>query len=111
MALPLNERRGLNRQQAAEYLGVKTTYFDKMIRPRLIEMRMGTSTVFDRHDLDAVFEAIQFESSVTKVMKNNKPQDIGFQPIDAGTKESRKPHIDLNFRDVLTQLRQKKPSP
>jgi hypothetical protein len=48
--LSLNERRGLNRQHAIDYLGVKSSYFDKEIRPKLTAMRMGTSVVFDRQD-------------------------------------------------------------
>jgi hypothetical protein len=43
MALPLNVRRGLNRQQAIDYLGIKGTFFDKEIRPRLQGIKMGGS--------------------------------------------------------------------
>jgi hypothetical protein len=57
--LSLHERRGLNRQHAIDYLGVKPSYFEKEIRPMLTAMRMGTSVVFDRQDLDIVFERIK----------------------------------------------------
>lgn len=56
MRLPINERRGLNRQQAIEYLGVKASYFDKVIRKKLKSFKIGTSEIFDRYELDNLFD-------------------------------------------------------
>ncbi len=52
----MHEKRGFNRQQAIEYLGVKGRFFDLNIRLQLVGVRMGTAVVFDRVDLDRVFE-------------------------------------------------------
>ena len=41
------EKRGFNRQEAIEYLGVKGRFFDLRIRPILAAARMGTAVVFD----------------------------------------------------------------
>lgn len=52
--------RGLNREEAAEYIGVGTSKFDEMVRdgrmppPKEIDARR----VWDRHRLDSAFEAL-----------------------------------------------------
>ena len=52
--------RGLNREEAAEYIGVGVSKFDEMVRdgrmptPKEIDSRR----VWDRHRLDAAFEAL-----------------------------------------------------
>jgi hypothetical protein len=50
------EKRGFTRQEAIQYLGVKGRFFDLQVRPKLASARMGTAVVFDRIDLDRVFE-------------------------------------------------------
>ena len=112
MSLPLNERRGLNRQQAIAYLGVKGTYFDKSIRPKLIGIKMGTSTIFDRIKLDSVFEELMMvsgdvgptEKGIEKWPK--VPQASRKQKMDGG--ESTKLTKGLDFRDVLKRIKQRK---
>jgi predicted DNA-binding transcriptional regulator AlpA len=52
--------RGLDRDQAAAYLGISPTLFDKLVarghmpRPRQI----GGRRVWDRHELDSAFSAL-----------------------------------------------------
>ena len=50
------DKRGFNRQEAMDYLGVKRRAFETYFRPYLPEMRLGTCVVFDRIDLDRVLE-------------------------------------------------------
>ena len=50
------DKRGFNCSQAMAYLGVKRRAFDKHIRPHLTAVRLGTSVVFDRIDLDRVLD-------------------------------------------------------
>jgi predicted DNA-binding transcriptional regulator AlpA len=54
------EPRGLNRVQAAEYIGVGTTLFDAMVKdgrmPR--PFRVGARVVWDRQRLDAAFDVL-----------------------------------------------------
>jgi len=52
-------KRGLNYQQALEYLGVKRKTFDDVFRPKLRSLRVGTSVLFDRRDLDALFDSLK----------------------------------------------------
>jgi hypothetical protein len=108
----LNERRGLNRQQAITYLGIKGTYFDKTIRPKLHAIKMGTSVIFDRHELDSIFDEIMIsdgdvgppEKGFEKWPK--KPLESCKQRTDAGG--STKPTKELDFRDVLKRIKQRK---
>ena len=53
---PVAEKRGFTRQEAIMYLGVKGRFFDLKIRPSIVATRMGTGVIFDRVDLDRVFE-------------------------------------------------------
>jgi hypothetical protein len=52
--------RGLNRSQAAAYIGVSATKFDELVRdgrmpsPKIIDRRK----VWDKYQLDAAFEAL-----------------------------------------------------
>src|SRR5688572_10862411 len=54
------EPRGLNRVQAAEYIGVGTSLFDAMVKdgrmPR--PFRVGARVIWDRHQVDASFDAL-----------------------------------------------------
>ena len=110
--LTLSERRGLNRQQAIEYLGIKSTYFDKEIRPLLHARKMGTSMVFDRRELDSVFDQIMLvggdvgptEKGATQWPK--EPPESWKQKTVAG--ESIRPTKKVGFRDVLKRIKQRK---
>ena len=59
-ALPRPERRGLNREEAADYVGVGASLFDRMVadgrmpRPKRIDGRI----VWDRYALDDAFAAL-----------------------------------------------------
>jgi predicted DNA-binding transcriptional regulator AlpA len=52
--------RGLNRKEAATYVGVSTSLFDKMVddgrmpKPKIVNSRV----IWDRHRLDDCFEAL-----------------------------------------------------
>jgi predicted DNA-binding transcriptional regulator AlpA len=56
--------RGLSRAEAAGYVGVSTTLFDKMVgdgrmpKPK----RINSRTVWDRHQLDRAFDALPDEN-------------------------------------------------
>ncbi len=62
--LPLPSPRGLNREQAAEYIGIGTTFFDKLVSEGTISkpITLGARKVWDRAKLDAVFDQVNDES-------------------------------------------------
>ena len=61
--IPPAERRGLSREEAAEYVGVSTSLFDAMVRDRRMPAakRINARTVWDRRQLDAAFSALPNE--------------------------------------------------
>jgi len=52
--------RGLNRVQAAEYIGVSPTKFDELVRDGAMPRpkRVGSRVIWDRLKLDQAFEAL-----------------------------------------------------
>ena len=110
--LPIHERRGLNRQEAISYLGVEGSYFDKSIRPQLKSMKLGTSQIFDRLDLDIIFDQLKVaagdvgptEKGVTPWPK--EPQVSLKQKTDGGVSISSTK--DLDFKAVLKRIKQQK---
>lgn len=112
MTHPTNLRRGLNRQEAVAYLGIKGTFFDKEIRPKLISIKMGTSMIFDKLELDTIFD--QFKLATGDVGPTEKglekwpkePQVSLKQKTGAG--ELTRPTKELDFRDVLNRIKQRK---
>jgi predicted DNA-binding transcriptional regulator AlpA len=52
--------RGLSRAQAADYIGVSPTLFDRMITDRQMPRpkRVGRRVIWDRIQLDAAFSAL-----------------------------------------------------
>jgi hypothetical protein len=57
---PISVPRGLNRQAAAEYIGVGTTLFDAMVRDGRMPapFRVGARVIWDRRKLDDAFDAL-----------------------------------------------------
>lgn len=54
-------KRGLSYAEAMDYVGVKRRTFDAMWRPRLCALQQGTSLIFDRDELDRLFD--QFKTA------------------------------------------------
>jgi len=58
--IPPAERRGLSREEAAEYVGVSPSLFDAMVKDYRMPAakRINARTVWDRRQLDAAFTAL-----------------------------------------------------
>ncbi len=65
-------KRGLTYLEAIDYVGVKRRTFDTQWRPHLVAMSQGTSLIFDREDLDKLFD--QF--------KQNAGRSVTASPAD-----------------------------
>lgn len=63
--------RGLSKEAAASYLGVKRRTFER-IATDLRPTKLGTSLVYDIRDLDALFDRLKASA--------NEPTDLGEQP-------------------------------
>lgn len=49
-------KRGLTQQEAMAYVGVKRRTWESLWAPRLVGMQQGVCLIFDRNDLDRVFD-------------------------------------------------------
>ena len=49
-------KRGFTRQEAMAYVGVKRRTWDTQWEPRLVGMPQGVCVIFDRYDLDRLFD-------------------------------------------------------
>lgn len=58
-----NMVRGLTHAEAMAYVGVKRRTFETVWRPRLVGMRQGVTTIFDRQDLDRLFDEFKQEAA------------------------------------------------
>lgn len=63
-------KRGLTHAEAIEYVGVKRRTFDEVWRPRLVAMRQGSCVIFDRHDLDKLFDEFKAASAAESGMSS-----------------------------------------
>ena len=59
-AIPLPTARGLNRVEAARYVGMSPAFFDGLVKSGVMPApkRVGTRTIFDVRALDAAFDAM-----------------------------------------------------
>lgn len=63
MNKPSNQtRRGLTYTEAMIYAGVKRRQFDDKWRPRLVAIQQGVCLIFDRQDLDRLFDEFKQEA-------------------------------------------------
>lgn len=63
------EKRGMNYDESMKYVGVKRRTFDEKWRPRLIVMQEGTCRIFDRLDLDKLFDEFKAQAAAAAPLK------------------------------------------
>ena len=64
-------KRGLSYAEAMAYVGVKRRTFDEVWRPQLVALPSGTSLLFDRQDLDALFDRFKAEAAGVPLASND----------------------------------------
>lgn len=57
------EKRGFTQQQAMEYVGAKRRTWEALWAPRLVAIKQGVCLIYDRHDLDRVFDQLKAEAA------------------------------------------------
>jgi hypothetical protein len=67
--------RGLTYAQAIAYLGVKRRVFDSDIRPLLNSVRIGSSRIFDRIELDRIFDELMRNGSKPEAQTITQPAE------------------------------------
>jgi hypothetical protein len=107
----MTDKRGFNRQEAIGYLGVKGRFFDERIRPNLSGIRMGTGVIFDRVDLDRVFEEYKACGDGQPTEKGgstwaeNSPASTGTAMATGGSTRS---SAAADFRRLSAQIMRKR---
>jgi hypothetical protein len=80
-------KRGFTYAEAMAYVGVKRRTFDTQWRPRLNPMQQGACVIFDRIELDALFD--QFKDQPTAVADLRQPDDFNNCPDQNGPRNER----------------------
>ena len=70
-------RRGLTYEEAFEYVGVKRRTFDEKWKPLLRSMKQGTSTLYDKHELDSLFDQFMSNDATVAPPKEDATQKDG----------------------------------
>lgn len=118
--------RGLPATQAMAYLGLKRRSFENHIRPRVTAIRVGTSLIFDVHDLDRAFDELKAASQgeahsatasvpAQNALRNGRPipqkgvepwadQHGGSTPTKAEPGRSTKSGAALDFASAVSQV-------
>lgn len=81
-ALPVADRRCFDRKEAASYVGVSVTTFDKLVRDhRMPEpIKLHGRKVWDRRALDAAVDATMVGSKFSKA--SNETDTVGVSALD-----------------------------
>jgi hypothetical protein len=112
MRIPEYIQRGFNRQESIAYLGVKGSFFDKSIRPRLKGMRMGTAMIFDRIELDTIFDEFKLAAGdvgpTTKGVATWPKNSREFLQRKTNVGESTNATKEIDFKDVLNRIKRRK---
>lgn len=69
-------KRGLAYAEAMVYVGVKRRTFDEKWRPRLVAIKQGSSLLFDRVDLDRLFDEFKADATGAPQAANDPAPQI-----------------------------------
>jgi len=100
-------KRGLTYAEAMAYVGVKRRTFDEVWRPRLVAIRQGSSIIFDKHDLDRLFDEFKAraaeDGSQQPTITLNSVRDAPLPPRLSWPRATAKTR-DLDFDDVAKKV-------
>ena len=86
-------QRGLNREEAAKYFGVSTTFFDTCVANEKLPppMKLGNRSIWDLFDLDRAFDKLKREQGISLDMADELDPWAGVTDVSGRTK----PQADL----------------
>jgi hypothetical protein len=73
-------KRGLTHAEAIAYVGIKRRTFDEEWRPKLVAMRHGSCLIFDKEELDRLFDRFKEEASGAAPATDSAPHTTGSVP-------------------------------
>lgn len=83
----------LNRQAAIAFSSFKPAFFDEHVRPRLREIRAGTSVLYLREELEAFIKSMFSSEDLSKAAPLQEVDGSHFQETTAGKKKWEKRQV------------------
>lgn len=97
----LPEKRGLTQQQAMAYVGAKRRTWEALWAPRLVAIKQGVCLIYDRRDLDRVFDQLKAEAA-SAVVPYQGPRTVAYPfpivPREPTRNRWRQRHFKLPLR-------------
>lgn len=98
----LPEKRGLTQQQAMAYVGAKRRTWEAVWAPRLVAIKQGVCLIYDRHDLDRVFD--QLKAEATSAAPSQAPRTAAYPSPIVGVPADDGRAAAASFQAALTEV-------
>lgn len=99
----LPEKRGFTQQQAMEYVGAKRRTWGAVWAPRLVAIKQGVCLIYDRHDLDRVFDQLKAEAA-SAVVPGQGPRAAAYPFPIVGVPADKEPVAAASFQAALAEV-------
>nr|WP_295937461.1 hypothetical protein [uncultured Acidovorax sp.] len=95
-------KRGLTQQEAMAYVGVKRRTWEANWAPRLTGIHQGVCLIYDRQDLDKLFDAIKAEAAGDQLTEQDAANDSAHNAARNGRPEQKGRNTWAKARGVST---------
>ena len=99
----LPEKRGLTQQQAMAYVGAKRRSWEALWAPRLVAIKQGVCLIYDRHDLDRVFDQLKAEAA-SAVVSGQGPRTAAYPYPMVGVPTDKDQVAAASFQAALAEV-------
>lgn len=90
MSAVLQEKRGYSTAEAMAYLGVKRRAFEEHIAPHCFGVKIGTTKVWEKAELDAAWEKYKIDAGSERPAEKGERQWDAKQPVSSQKKPAMK---------------------
>jgi hypothetical protein len=99
----LPEKRGLTQQQAMAYVGAKRRTWEALWAPRLVAIKQGVCLIYDRRDLDRVFDQLKAEAA-SAVVSGQGPRTAAYPYPMVGVPTDKDQVAAASFQAALAEV-------
>ena len=99
----LPEKRGFTQQQAMEYVGAKRRTWEALWAPRLVAIKQGVCLIYDRHDLDRVFDQLKAEAA-SAVVPGQAPRTSAYPFPIVGVPADKERAAAASFQAAVAEV-------
>ena len=99
----LPEKRGLTQQQAMAYVGAKRRTWEALWAPRLVAIKQGVCLIYDRHDLDRVFDQLKAEAA-SAVVPGQAPRTSAYPCPSVGVPADKERAAAASFQAAVAEV-------